>query len=450
MSIPRYPKYQHSNVDWLGSFPAHWNLSYLKYAVDEFFSGGTPDSGNAEYWSDNPVESINWVSIGDMTRSMRVKETEKHITKLGLDSKRLRILPSGTLLYSMYASLGKVAILETASTINQAILGIRPNREKLNRNFLRFWLNNVEAHLALFSSSNTQDNLNAGKVRSLPILLPPVREQEDIANYLEREVDEIDELISRQRHMIDLLSEKSQAVISHSILNGLNTKVQRRSSGVEWLGDIPAHWNITPLKWLTDPNRPIMYGIVLPGPDVGEGIPVLKGGNVRPSKMNLESMARTTPEIEAPFARARLKKGDLVYSIRGSLGDCEIVPTELEGSNITQDVARVAIAAGVCHRWARWALLASAVREELVSGSLGAAVQGINIYDLKRVRIPTPPHDEQEAIATFIEADTARHERLFADAHRAIDLFLERRAALISAAVSGQIDVRGDCRKHAA
>jgi type I restriction enzyme, S subunit len=209
-----------------------------------------------------------------------------------------------------------------------------------------------------------------------------------------------------------------------------------KDSGVKWLGDVPEHWAVTPLKWLTDPERPIMYGIVLPGPDVGDGIPILKGGNVRPERMNLQAMARTTPGIEAPYARARLKGGDLVYSIRGSIGDCEPVPAELDGSNITQDVARVAVAEDVHAPWVRWALLASAIRDDLASGSLGAAVRGINIFDLKRARIPTPPRGEQIAIATFIDVEAAKIDSLASEAQRLIDLLKEKRQAVISRAVT--------------
>lgn len=280
--------------------------------------------------------------------------------------------------------------------------------------------------------------------------MPPLSEQTQIAAFLERETAKTDGLIAEQQRLIELLKEKRQAVISRAVTKGLNPKAPMKPSGVEWLGDVPEHWVVTPLKWLTDPARPIMYGIVLPGPDVGEGIPILKGGNVRPSRMNLQSMARTTPAIEAPYARARLKEGDLVYSIRGSIGDCERVPADLEGANITQDVARVAIAKGICASWARWALLASAIRDDLAIGSLGAAVRGINIFDLKRASIPTPPVGEQAAIAAFIDSETAKLEQLSTEARRAIDLLRERRTTLISAAVTGQIDVRGLIEAEAA
>jgi len=193
--------------------------------------------------------------------------------------------------------------------------------------------------------------------------------------------------------------------------------------------------------WLTQPDRPIMYGIVLPGPDVGEGIPILKGGNVRPSRMNLASLARTTPEIEAPYARARLRASDLVYSIRGSICDCEIVPGELEGCNITQDVARVAPRSDVDAAWLRFALVCTPVREALASGSLGAAVRGINIFDLKRVRIPTPPLGEQALLVKHLTHTLNRVDMLAQATEQTVALIKERRAALIAAAVTGQIDV---------
>ncbi len=172
MSFPRYPKYKASGVEWLGDVPEGWAVSCLKYSVSEIYSGGTPETGNQDYWATDEEDAIPWVAIGDMTRSSFVGRTEKKITQSGLKSKRLRVLPKGTLLYSMYASLGKVAVLSVPATINQAILGVIPDSKKLAQNFLRYWLIQIEKHLSLFSSSNTQDNLNAEKVRSLPLFVP--------------------------------------------------------------------------------------------------------------------------------------------------------------------------------------------------------------------------------------------------------------------------------------
>ena len=122
----------------------------------------------------------------------------------------------------------------------------------------------------------------------------------------------------------------------------------------------------------------------------------------------------------------------------------------LEGANITQDVARVSISISFHAGWARWALLAPAVREALASGSLGAAVRGINIFDLKRARVPTPPFEEQKAIASGLDTAIRKLDELVTAAQRAIELLRERRTALISAAVTGQIDVRAIADRVAA
>jgi type I restriction enzyme S subunit len=285
--------------------------------------------------------------------------------------------------------------------------------------------------------------INASAISHISVPIPSLSEQQAIVAFLDREIGKIDALVAEQEQLIALLQEKQRAVITQAVTKGLDAGMPFRPSGIGWMGDIPAHWRVTPLMHLTDVRRPIMYGIVLPGPDVGIGIPILKGGNVKPSRMSLQEMARTTPEIEAPYARARLASGDLVYSIRGTIGDCEVVPPELEAANITQDVARVAVRQGVCAAWVRWALLSSPVRAALACGSLGAAVRGINIFDLKRVRLPTPPREEQVAISDFIEAEISQIEKLRVEAAAVIPLLQERRSALISAAVTGKIDVRG-------
>ena len=186
--------------------------------------------------------------------------------------------------------------------------------------------------------------------------VPPRAEQDAIAAFLRTETAKLDTLIAKQERLIDLLQENRQAVISHAITKGLNPKASLKNSAAEWLGKVPSHWKIMPLMHLTAPRRPIMYGIVLPGPNVATGIPIVKGGDVRPHRLKLDLLNRTTPEIEAPYARARLLPNDVVYAIRGGIGDAELVPEELEGANITQDVARVSPALDIQPKWLLYAL----------------------------------------------------------------------------------------------
>ena len=436
-----YSGYKGSGVNWLGSLPEHWDAKRLKDCVSGLETGGTPESDRTEYWSDDE-SGTPWVAIADMTKSFHVVNTARRLTTRGLRSKRLPVLPRGTLLYSMYASLGKVAILDVDAVVNQAILGIIPREDIATRDFLRWWLTFMEGHVTMLSNSSTQDNLNAEKVRTMPVFIPPAAQQRAIAAFLDRETARIDALVAKKERLIEVLEERRRNLITHVVTRGLDPHVPLKDSGVEWLGEIPRHWEIKRLWHLTPSRRRIMYGIVLPGPNVDGGIPIVKGGDVSEGRLRLDLLSRTTSAIESAYVRSRLRGGDLVFAIRGSIGEVAMVPEELTGANLTQDAARIAYTARTNGAWLMFALKSAVVFSQLEAGALGATIKGINIRDLKRALIPVPPLDEQIAIAKYVTEATARFDRLTATVKDAVRALGERRTALISAAVTGKIDVR--------
>jgi type I restriction enzyme S subunit len=443
MSFPRYPAYQDSGVEWLGEVPAHWHVFRLRFTAElnpsKSEAASLPRDADVSFL---PMESVGDDGSLDLIRVRPIAEVESGYTYFREgDVTVAKITPC--------FENGKGAVMRgLASGIGfgtTELIVARPRRGVMTSDWLNLIFRSQPfrrlGEAAMYGAGG-QKRVPDDFVREFRIGVPPIAEQTAIAAFLGRETAKIDALVAEQEKLIELLKEKRQAVISHAVTKGLDPNVPMKDSGVEWLGEVPAHWDVVPLMWLTHPNRPIMYGIVLPGPDVGEGIPILKGGNVRPERLRLDSLARTTPDIEAPYARARLRVGDLVYSIRGTIGDCELVPPELDGCNITQDVARVSPDDGIDHSWLRFALLSRAVAEDLACGSLGAAVRGVNIFDLKRARIPVPPSDERRLIASFISTEVANIDGLTEAALTSISILRERRSALISAAVTGQIDVR--------
>ncbi|MEL7069316.1 MAG: restriction endonuclease subunit S [Cyanobacteria bacterium J06581_3] len=202
-----------------------------------------------------------------------------------------------------------------------------------------------------------------------------------------------------------------------------------KDSGVEWIGEVPEHWNVLPLMRLTPDDRKIMYGIVLPGPDFPGGIPIVKGGDVKVDRLQRNLLSRTNPDIEARYVRSRLKKGDIVYSIRGGIGDAELIPEEIEGANITQDAARVSPLPSVERLWLLMILKSAPVFAQLEARALGATIRGINIFDLKRARIPVPPRNEQNEISTDLETKLGLFQQLTIEAQNAVFLLHERRSA---------------------
>lgn len=443
MSLMRYPAYKASGVQWLGSVPTHWTVMPIRFAA-RLESGHTPSRSRPDWWVDCTVP---WFTLADVAQIRQggadvIYETKEKVSELGLQNSSARRLPAGTVMLSRTASVGFAAIMGVAMATTQDFANwvCGPS---LSPKFLLLVFRSMQGELERLMMGSTHNTIYMPDIAALRFALPPLKEQEAIVSFLDVEVRRIDALIAEQVRLLALLAEKRQATISNAITRGLNPQAPMKGSGSVWLGPIPAHWDVVPLMHLTEPSRPIMYGIVLPGPDVEGGIPIVKGGDVKEHRLKLDLLNRTTAEIEAPYARARLRPSDLVYSIRGTIGDAEVVPEELLDANITQDVARISPRPRIQTRWLLHVMKSKPVFVQLEQRSLGAAVRGINIFELKRARIPVPPADERAAIAAFLDAETARLDALAAEAERGIELLKERRSALIAAAVTGQIDVRG-------
>jgi type I restriction enzyme S subunit len=308
----------------------------------------------------------------------------------------------------------------------------------------------------LLSSRPLQDKIFAGedgvsregltfdRIGNFTLAIPAaIAQQQEICVFLDRETGRITAAIEKKERLVTLLEEKRTALINGAVTRGLGPAVAMRDSGSHLLGMIPRHWEVKRLLYFTHPARPVMYGIVLPGPNVADGVPIVKGGDVAPGRLRLDLLNRTTREIESSYARSRLRGGDIVYAIRGSIGSAELVPPELCGANLTQDAARISPSTGVDGRWLLYALKAHCTFAQVDCGAMGATIRGVNIRDLKRVILPVPPLHEQSAIVEYLSLATTALDKAIAKILEQISKLQEYRTALISAAVTGKIDLRG-------
>ena len=444
MSFPTYAHYKDSGVEWLGEVPAHWDVTRLKFVA----SVQTGMAKGKEY-GDKETLVVPYLRVANVQDGYLALDDLATMEIPAAELDRYRLQPGDVLMNEGgdFDKLGRGHVWqgEIEPCIHQNhVFAVRPIG--VSPRWLNAYTGSNAAQFYFMTRSKQSTNLasiSSTNIMELPLPAPSAKEQELILSFLERETTKLDALITEQRTLIDLLKEKRQAVISHAVTKGLDPRVPMKESGVECLGDVPAHWDLMPLKHLTAPGRDIMYGIVLPGPCVEEGIPIVKGGDVKPGRLKRDLLNRTTPEIEAPFARARLLPKDIVYSIRGSIGDAEVVPEELAGANITQDVARISPAEHIDSTWLLKVMKSWAIFAQLESRTSGATIRGINIFDLKRPTIPVPPIHEQQAISEHLTENLSRLDALTAEAQTTIALLQERRSALISAAVTGKIDVRG-------
>ena len=434
-----YPEYRNSGVEWIGEIPAHWRLKSLKHSVARLESGGTPVSDNTTYWTDEE-HGIPWLAISDMTRGFHVYETAKRITEEGRRSKRLTILPAGTLLYSMYASLGKVAVLEIAAVVNQAILGVVPREGEVLRDYLRWWFEFMQPHVPMLSSSNTQDNLSAERVRNMPVVVPmAVDEQRGIAAFLDRETAKIDALVAKKERLIELLQEKRTALLTRAVTRGLDPTVPVKDSGVPWLGDIPAHWNVGPLRLACQSIETGGTPSVDFVDDEGTGRVDWFAPGDFVDNLVLRNSARKLTQEAVSLGKARLFPASSVFvvGIGATLGKVGLIE---EPASSNQQINVLIPRADVDPRF-----LASVLRGlggVMTMMANSATLPILNQHQIGAIQIPIPPTLEQRQIASTLARETHRMSDIRLTAKRTIDFLNEYRTALISAAVTGKIDVR--------
>jgi len=436
-----YPKYKDSGVEWLGEVPGHWKIRKTTWLF-AIGSGTTPPSEDLAYYGGD----IPWVTTSELRESV-VVTTEKSVTKEALrDLPSLRLHPKGSVAVAMYgATIGRLGILGTDATVNQACC-VFSMPKGIDAAFWFFWLQMRRPYLISLGYGGGQPNLSQELLRSVRVPTPPEEEQRAIVAFLDRETAKIDALVAKKERLIELLQEKRTVFITGAVTKGLDPTVRMKYSGVEWLGEIPAHWGTSFMDKLVDPLRRITYGIVQPGEPDPDGIFMVRGQNYSRGWSSSEDVFRVSRDIEAPYKRARLKQGDIVMTIVGAgTGNIAIVPDWLEGANLTQTTARIALDPRKANNRYFSYQLQSVVGTVSVELTVkGAAQPGLNLGHIAKYRVVLPPIQEQKAIADFLDRETSTFDALTERVLGAIDRLKELRTALISGAVTGKIDVRGE------
>lgn len=309
--------------------------------------------------------------------------------------------------------------------------------------FYAYLISAAKEELNVRGKGTTFLELSGDALGAFAIPEPLTSEQHFISAFLDRETGKIDALVAEQEKLINLLKEKRQAVISHVVTKGLDPSVPMKDSGVEWLGEVPEHWDVMPLKRLIEEGSSISYGIVQPGDHVEDGVPFIQTTNMTSGSFALDELQRTSPQIAEGYPRSRLAGGEVILGIRASIGAAHVVPVHLEGANLSRGVARIKP-----NNLIGSSYLVSYLRSDIVERYWQLAKQGstfneVSIATVRDLFVAVPPEEEQRAIVDAVAAAEDRFGGLAAEAWRAIDLLKERRAALILAAVTGKIDVRG-------
>lgn len=403
-------------------------------------SGHTPSRQHPEYWEncDTP-----WFSLADIWQVREggadyIYETAEKISQLGIQNSAARVLPKGTVMLSRTASVGFAAIMgvDMATTQDFANWVCGPG---LLPEFLLQSFRAMEGEFTRLKMGSTHNTIYMPDIQALWCAVPPVDEQAAVVAFLRRELRQIDALIAEQERLIELLKEKRQAVISHAVTKGLNPDAPMKPSGVEWLGEVPEHWDVGLLRRAL---FAVDYGISESLEPKG-AIAVLRMGNIRGGEVVMDDL-KFSKDVDPALL---LAPGDLLFNRTNSLdliGKVGLFRGHDAPVSFASYLVRLRAVEHVVPAYLAFLLNTEGmlgIARSLAFVAIGQCNLNPNRYT--HIRVAIPPTPEQLAIVDFLGRRLNGIDELLAEARTAIKLLQERVTALVSAAVTGQIDVRG-------
>jgi type I restriction enzyme, S subunit len=431
-----YPAYKDSDVPWLGEVPEHWELrrgKTLFRCIDVRSSTGT--------------EELLTVS----SERGIVPRSSATVTMFKAESYQGYKLcwPGDLVINSLWAWARGLGVSRYHGIVSSAYGVYRLRRgfegysayiHELVRSSPFQWELQVRSKGIWVSRLQLTDESFLGA----PFPLPSEPEQSAIVRFINHVDRRIRRYIYAKQKLIKLLEDQKQAIIHHAVTRGLDPSVRLKPSGVEWLGEVPEHWEISQLRRLVRRGLRITYGIVQPGEPDASGRFMVRGQDYSFGWAKPETIFRVSDAIEIPYKRSRLSTGDIVLTIVGAgVGNVSIVPPWLDGANITQTTARVSIDPSK----AEAAFIAAALEGPVGRSSVelyvkGAAQPGLNLEHVRVFLVPVPPLEEQREIVSAILSKITPLQNNIERAHGAISLLREFRNRLIADVVTGKSDVR--------
>lgn len=446
MSLPRYMEYKDSGIAWLGAVPRHWGVRRFKWLIERNDGG---------VWGDDPDGDGNTIVLRSTEQTVdgRWRIDNPAQRKLAERDRLSALLGVGDLLVTKSSGsalhIGKTTLVDEEVAVLRACYSNFMQRlrvsDQLSPKLAWYILNNSLARVQLDLLSNSTTglaNLNGTIIGELLLAVPPNDEQTAIVAFLDNETAKIDALIAEQEKLIALLTEKRQATISHAVTRGINPSARMKYTAVPWLGKVPAHWDVLPLKHFgrvgngSTPNRDN------PNYWAEEGFPWLNSSVVNQQEVTeAEQFVTETalkechlPIIHPPAVLVGITGQGRTRGMATQLQFTATVNQHL--AYIKPDTQRLSVAFLLCCLTALYDTL------RIESEGAGSTKGAITCDQLGRLRIPVPALEEQHEIAAFLETETSKLDGLAADAGRAISLLKERRSALITTVITGQIDVR--------
>jgi len=427
MSFPRYPEYRECGDKFLGKIPIHWTARRIR-SITSFQKGKLPKNTHEEPTteSDLPYLTMEYLRGGEETiASMFIPIEDQHITANQDD---ILVLWDGS-------NAGE--FLKAKKGVVSSTLAIIKNLS-IDKNYLFYGLKSIEQYLKDQTIGMGIPHVSNDVLRNLIIYLPSDSEQTQITTFLDHQTIKIDQLISEQERLIGLLKEKRQAVISHAVTKGLAPKVKMKYSGIKWLGEVPDHWSCSILRRSVKEHKQGFYST---DDYVEEGVKLLRITDLNgDGTITYENcpLVNNCSELNDFL----LIEGDFVFARTGGAGTFGKIGKIKENIAFASYLIRFRFTADLLPDFLNYYFQSELFIKGVESNIHGGVNKNIHAEDIKNQFIVYPSLDEQKKIANYLETLTKKYSELMDEAIHVISILKERRSALISAAVTGQIDVR--------
>ena len=434
-----YPGYKESDSEFISALPDHWQMKKLKH-VTEFINNGTTAPQIPTGQTNYAVTRIETISTGEVNF-----QKIGHVNYWGgIENFRLIL---GDILFSHINSLevlGNCAMFQNTARLYHGmnLLRIRPN-DSIAHRFLLYWLRSYSTNQLIKSFAKVaigQVSVSITNLKEIPVAYPPLPEQHAIANFLDHKTQQIDDLIRVKERKIELLQEYRASLINQAVTKGLDPNVEMKPSGIGWMGAIPRHWTTKRLKYL---GKSIIGLSYKPDnlTDDKQGTLVLRASNIQDGKPSFVDNVYVNVKVDEKIV---VKEGDiLICSRSGSrnlIGKNMTITKELEGVTfgVFMTVFRTRFFRFISH------FLSSQVFKSYSGLFHTSTINQLTINTLNNFKICLPPYDEQAKIADLLDGKTKQLDELRSNEEQTIKLLKEYRQSLISAVVTGKMDVRDE------
>ncbi len=442
-----YPEYKPSGIDWLDKIPSHWDSMPLKYTVKnqetDFIDGD---------WIESPFiteTGVRYLTSGNVGPGFYKEQGNGFISDETFDKLNcIEVLPGDLLISRLNEPIARTCeVPELGYKIITCVDNViyRPISDIFSRRFMMYQLNSEPFwfNASGLSSGATMKRISRSKLGNIKVIVPPLKEQEVIAAYLDDVTGKVDALIAEKQTQVEDLRAYRNSIITETVTRGLNPDAPLRHSGIDWLGDIPQHWEMSALKYLTSK---IGSGITPRGGSevyLDKGVLFIRSQNVYPDGLHLDDPKYISESIDESMSNTRVYTGDILLNITGaSIGRCCIY-TMTESANVNQHVCIIRPLCNLIkNQFLSYILNSKIGQDQIALFQTGGNREGLNFEQLKNFAIPLPPRSEQQAIAEFLDDKTEKIDALIDELNKQLDELAEYRQAVITEAVTGKVDVR--------